>query len=99
MTKMEWGMTKLSEETKGEGKRLTPLRAIRLKCLDCAYTSNEVDLCPCVDCPLYRFRFGKNPNVQLSEEERERRSQMARENLAFTQHIKSVGLVGDDNGG
>ena len=38
-----------------------PVKAIRAKCLDCAYTSPEVALCPCKDCPLYPFRFGKNP--------------------------------------
>lgn len=43
-------------------KRLTPVRAIRLKCLDCsAGSSNEVKLCLIEDCPLYKYRFGKNP--------------------------------------
>ena len=41
------------------------------------------------NCALWPFRFGKNPNVKLSDEERERRSRMARENLAFTQRIKT----------
>lgn len=51
----------------------TPLKAIRAKCLDCNYTSNEVKLCPCTDCPLWPFRFGKNPYVKrvLSDEQRE----------------------------
>ena len=41
----------------------TPLKAIRLKCLDCSCDSaNEVRLCPIKQCPLYNFRFGKNPN-------------------------------------
>lgn len=44
-------------------KRISPLKAIRLKCLDCSCgSSNEVKLCPVVKCPLYPFRFGKNPN-------------------------------------
>lgn len=43
--------------------RLTPLRAIREKCVDCMCGSfYEVKLCPSTDCPLYEFRFGKNPN-------------------------------------
>jgi hypothetical protein len=43
--------------------RLTPLRAIRAKCLDCSdMSSNEVKLCGFTDCPLYPYRFGKNPN-------------------------------------
>lgn len=39
----------------------SPLKAIRAKCLDCNYTSPEVKACPCKACPLYHFRFGKNP--------------------------------------
>ena len=41
----------------------TPLKASRAKCLDCcAGQINEVRQCPCMDCPLYPYRFGKNPN-------------------------------------
>lgn len=46
-----------------EEKRVSPLKAIRLKCLDCCCgSSNEVKLCTVEKCPLYLFRFGKNPN-------------------------------------
>lgn len=42
---------------------MTPMKAIRAKCLDyCCGSSKEVRLCPCVDCALYPFRFGRNPN-------------------------------------
>ena len=41
----------------------TPLRSIRLKCLDCCCNSAlEVRLCPCTDCALHVYRFGKNPH-------------------------------------
>jgi len=44
---------------------MTPLKAIRLKCLDCCCGSRyEVKLCTCLDCTLYPFRFGKNPNIK-----------------------------------
>lgn len=43
--------------------KLTPLKAIRQKCLECSCGSfNEVKLCPITDCALYDFRLGKNPN-------------------------------------
>ena len=46
-----------------ETKRTTPLKAIRLKCLDCCRGSaHEVKMCPVENCPLHRFRLGKNPN-------------------------------------
>lgn len=42
---------------------MTPLKAIRAKCLDCSCGSaNEVRLCPIKDCALYEYRFGHNPS-------------------------------------
>jgi len=42
-------------------QKLTPLKAIRLKCLDCcAGSRKEVRLCPVRDCPLWPFRMGRN---------------------------------------
>ncbi len=44
---------------------LTPIKAIRAKCLDCCCGSaKEVELCPIPDCTLYPYRFGKNPNIK-----------------------------------
>jgi len=44
---------------------ITPLRAVRLKCLDCCLgQAHEVRLCPCKDCPLYPYRFGRKPKDQ-----------------------------------
>lgn len=46
-----------------EEKRITPMKAIRLKCLDCCCgSSHEVKLCAATNCPLYPYRLGKNPN-------------------------------------
>lgn len=43
----------------------TALKAIRAKCLDCCSGSfNEVRDCGLTDCPLFHFRFGKNPDSQ-----------------------------------
>lgn len=42
--------------------RVSPLRALRLRCLDCCNGSaREVRLCTAVDCPSWPFRMGKNP--------------------------------------
>ena len=46
-----------------------PMKAIRAKCLDCCCgQANEVKLCTCKDCPLYAFRFGKNPYLYTEEQ-------------------------------
>ena len=46
-----------------ETSHTTPLKAIRLKCLDCCCGSaHEVKMCPVKNCPLHLFRLGKNPN-------------------------------------
>lgn len=45
-----------------EEKRITALRAIRAKCLDCCGGSKkDVRECMSEDCKLWVFRFGKNP--------------------------------------
>lgn len=52
-----------------EEKRLTPIKAIRAKCLECSCGNNaEVRECVIPDCPLYPYRMGKNPYIKLSEE-------------------------------
>lgn len=54
-------------------KRLTRRAAIRAKCLDCTCGSAyEVRLCPCDDCPLWRYRLGveiKNPTLPNDSED------------------------------
>lgn len=46
-----------------EEKKLTPMKAIRAKCLDCCcWQANEVKLCQVKDCPLYIYRMGHNPS-------------------------------------
>lgn len=44
--------------------RLTPLRAIRAKCLDCSAGSyKEVRLCLDTNCPLWPYRLGRRPKT------------------------------------
>ncbi|WP_421901281.1 hypothetical protein [Maridesulfovibrio sp.] len=43
-------------------KKLTPLKAIRAKCVDCCGDNRrEVASCPVETCPLWIFRAGKRP--------------------------------------
>lgn len=50
-------------------RKLTPIKAIRAKCLDCCCGSNdEVRLCPITDCPLQIYRMGtRDANVTLAK--------------------------------
>ena len=42
---------------------LTPIKAIRAKCLDCSNRQRkEVRDCLIPECPIFPFRMGKNPN-------------------------------------
>lgn len=64
---------------------MTPLKAIRAKCLDCCYgQAYEVRMCVLKDCPLYPFRFGKNPNRKREYTEEER--------MAMTAHLRNARL-------
>lgn len=51
-------------------KKLTPIKAIRAKCLDCcAGSQKEVALCVIEKCALFPYRFGKRPkdNENINE--------------------------------
>ena len=56
-------------------KAMTPLKAIREKCLDCSCgNATEVARCTFENCPLWPMRMGKNPyrkTVQYTEEEKQ----------------------------
>ena len=53
----------------------SPTKAIRAFCVECSGDSTaEVKRCPATHCPLYPFRFGKNPyrkRREMTEEERQ----------------------------
>lgn len=67
-------MEKLKDVECPETSNKNPVKAIRLKCMDCSGGKmNEVEKCPCDQCALWPFRFGKNPfrtKRELSEEQR-----------------------------
>lgn len=49
---------------------LSPLKTIRVYCLDCCNgSSSEVRKCPVTRCPLYLYRFGKSLNRKPRSEE------------------------------
>ena len=64
--------------------RVSPLKALRLNCLDCCNGSaQEVRLCTAVDCPSWPFRMGKNPwRPPLSAEARAQRAATMSRNRA-----------------
>ena len=60
--KMKHQPNKKEKTMKNSNKHLTPLRAIRAKCLDCSNNQpKEVRFCQTTKCPLFVYRFGKNP--------------------------------------
>ena len=43
-------------------RKLTPVKAIRMKCKDCCCDSvAEIRKCELTSCPLWRYRLGKRP--------------------------------------
>ncbi len=52
--------------------KLTPMKAIRKKCIDCCCGSKqEVKLCTCEYCPLFPFKMGHRPlDDKLLQEQR-----------------------------
>ncbi len=53
-------------------KHRTPLKTIRLKCLDCSCGQpREVRLCPVEQCPLWPYRMGVRPGHRRAGEANE----------------------------
>lgn len=53
-------------------KVYTPIKAIRLKCLDCmCQNAAEVRRCPCEDCTLWPYRMGHRPKTPTVDGESE----------------------------
>lgn len=72
--------------------KLTPLKAIRAKCMDCtAGQFIEIRLCACTECPLYEYRMGKRPKGEESITEEVETENSADSAVFFT--------VGDGFGG
>ena len=74
------------------------LKVIRAHCIDCCCDQpNEVKNCGCVNCNLYPFRFGKDPNPRvLSPEEKARRAEIMMANIKKRQILKAEGGAEDD---
>ena len=63
------------DELQGLGhERMSPLKALRLRCIDCcAGSAIEVRRCTAVECPAWPFRMGSHPWIEkreMSDEER-----------------------------
>ena len=52
---------------------MTPIKAIRAKCVDCCCGQLlEVRLCPVQSCPLWPYRMGKRPKIPADSEASEK---------------------------
>lgn len=75
------------------------MKAIRRKCIDCSCgSSNEVKLCPVKNCPLYDYRFGKDPHrkkVEYTEEQRKAMATRIFENIHLNNKGKNKTTVSD----
>lgn len=48
-------------------KRLTPIKAIRERCINCSgYSLKEVRECTHDECPLHQYRFARRPREKAS---------------------------------
>ena len=57
-----WKLKKRGESM----KKLTPMRAIRAKCLECSnYQQKEVRECKIKKCALYAYRMGHRPKDEV----------------------------------
>ena len=78
-----------------QGKRLTRRRAIWFKCLECCCESSvEVRLCHMTDCPLWRYRLGREVDDGLRPARKPRSSAQQRVFLGLSAR-KVQGVAGE----
>lgn len=54
-------------------ERLSRAKAIRMKCIDCCGgQQGEVRKCPATNCPLWRYRMGREENDELKPERKKK---------------------------
>ena len=87
-----------------EGFEPALAKAVRLKCLDCATTAQNVAECHLTHCPLWPFRMGSSPfkaKRQLTEEQRTAaRARAQKMTAARRANVKTTcGGVALDQGG
>jgi|SRR5690554_530217 hypothetical protein len=81
-----------------KGDDMTPVKSIRLYCLDCCGNSpKEVRLCPCTDCTLYPFRLGKNPN-KTGKKKNHTAKNVTAENTIVDSPISTAEIKEEGNG-
>jgi hypothetical protein len=80
-------------------KILTPIKAIRAKCIDCCGgVMYQVRECGCSDCSLYPYRMGKNPNRKRNAEQTEATQDLILSSESATRSGgKSIEAVGEGN--
>lgn len=77
----------------------TPLKAIRLKCIDCCGGSKrEVRLCTAYCCPLHPFRMGTNPNRRRKRDEHGKDDSQAVRNERAEKTPRERGKTRSDDG-
>ena len=67
----------------------SPVKAIRAFCLECVETPLDVKNCTAPGCPLYPFRFGRNPYIKREMTEEQKEASAAR--LALAREKKNNG--------
>ena len=77
-------------------KHRNPVKVIRAKCMDCTCGSvKEIEACPAKKCPLWPWRFGKNP-YRAKREVSEEQKAAARERLANARQRKKSAEAPDE---
>src|SRR5215472_12997499 len=88
----------LREELEAMGhEAMSPMEAIRAKCLDCAGSTHEVRCCVAMACPSWPFRTGTNPWRTVSEGRREAGRRLAALRAVQSSGAKSDLAVSDGN--
>jgi hypothetical protein len=86
-------MSDMETDDESQPTELSPLKAIRRKCLECSGGSfSEVRICAISDCPLWPYRIGRRPStIRASSPELLDREHIQRE--AAFQCLRELGTA------
>ena len=74
-------------------KRISPLKAIRNKCIDCSENKIDVKACSSLKCPLWKYRLGLHAYTELNKRNPflEPKNYLGLEQKTSSEVVKAVG--------
>ena len=95
-----WNLKSEIKLRNGDDRPASPLMAIKEFCMECCgWERSEVKSCSAPQCPLFEFRFGKNPYNKrtLTDEQKEKLAERMKKARESKKDIWKINQISRDN--